>query len=350
MKRIAFFDTKPYDKRSFEETNKNFGFDITYFKAHLNEETVGLTKGFDTVCAFVNDEITENVLKHLKKNGIELISMRCAGYNNIDLRAAYGNVHVTRVPSYSPYSVAEHAAALVLTLNRKTHRAFYRTRDNNFSIDGLMGFDLHGKTAGIIGTGKIGQIMINIMKGFGMKIYAYDLFPNESYAQENGVEYTDLETIYKESDVISLHCPLTPETHYLINEKAIELMKPGILLINTGRGLLIDTRALIDGLKSGKIGGAGLDVYEEEAKYFFEDFSSSSISDDILARLMTFPNVLITSHQGFFTKEALQNIAETSLQNIKDFYEDKALKNEICYQCRGKCVKPGKKRCFEIKS
>jgi D-lactate dehydrogenase len=212
-----------------------------------------------------------------------------------------------------------------------------------------MGFDLHGKTAGIIGTGKIGQIMIDIMKGFGMKIYAYDLFPNESYAKENGVEYTDLETLYKESDVISLHCPLTPETHYLINDKAIELMKPGILLINTGRGLLIDSKALINGLKSGKIGGAGLDVYEEEAKYFFEDFSSSSISDDILARLMTFPNVLITSHQGFFTKEALQNIAETSLQNIKDFYDDKVLKNEICYQCHGDCVKPGKKRCFQIK-
>ena len=346
MKKIAFFDTKPYDKRSFDEVNKSFGFDIKYFKARLNKETVELTDGYDAVCAFVNDEIDKDVLEHLKEHKIDLISMRCAGYNNVDLKYAYKRVHVTRVPSYSPYSVSEHAAALMLALNRKTHRAFYRTRDGNFSIDGLMGFDLHGKTAGVIGTGKIGQVFIDIMKGFGMRILAYDLYPNESYAKQAGIQYTDLKTLYKESDVISLHCPLTPETHYLIDDEAIEAMKPGVLLINTGRGLLINTKALISGLKKGKIGGAGLDVYEEEADYFFEDFSSETIGDDILARLMTFPNVLITSHQGFFTKEALHNIAETTLQNIKDFFDDEVLSNEICYQCNGNCVKPGEKRCF----
>ena len=346
MKKIAFFDTKPYDKRSFDEVNKDFGFDIKYFKTRLSKETVELTDGYDAVCAFVNDELDKAVLEHLLEHKIDLVALRCAGYNNVDLKYAYDHVHIMRVPSYSPYSVAEHAAALILSLNRKTHRAFYRTRDGNFSIDGLMGFDLHGKTAGVIGTGKIGQSLINILKGFGMRVLAQDIYPNEKFAKETGIEYTDLNTLYKESDVISLHCPLTPETHYLINDEAIELMKPGVLLINTGRGQLINTRSLIKGLKQGKIGGAGLDVYEEEADYFFEDFSSTTISDDILARLMTFPNVLITSHQGFFTREALNNIAETTLQNIKDFFNDEYLANEICYQCKGNCVKPGKKRCF----
>ncbi len=346
MIKIAFFDTKPYDKRSFDEVNKAFGFEIKYFKTRLSNETVELTDGYDVVCAFVNDELDKSVLEHLQKHGIELIALRCAGYNNVDLKQAYEHVHVVRVPSYSPYSVAEHASALILALNRKTHRAYYRTRDGNFSIDGLMGFDLHGKTAGIIGTGKIGQSLISILKGYGMRILAFDLFPNHEYAKTAGIEYTDLKTLYKESEVISLHCPLTPETHYLINDEAVDLMKPGVILINTGRGLLINTLALIKGLKSGKIGGAGLDVYEEEAKYFFEDFSNSAISDDILARLMTFPNVLITSHQGFFTREALLSIAETTLQNISDFYNDKVLQHEICYKCNGNCVKPGKKRCF----
>jgi len=346
MKKIAFFDTKPYDKRSFEEVNKAFAYEIKYFKTRLSSETVELTDGYDVVCAFVNDELDKNVLDHLQEHGIELIALRCAGYNNVDLNSAYGRIHILRVPSYSPYSVAEHASALISALNRKTHRAYYRTRDGNFSIDGLMGFDLHGKTAGVIGTGKIGQCLISILKGYGMRVLAFDLYPNHEYAKSVGIEYTDLETLYKESEVISLHCPLTPETHYLINDKAINMMKPGVLLINTGRGQLINTLALIRGLKSGKIGGAGLDVYEEEAKYFFEDFSNSAISDDVLARLMTFPNVLITSHQAFFTREALQSIAETTLQNIRDFYDDKTLNNEICYQCGGNCVKPGKKRCF----
>jgi D-lactate dehydrogenase len=346
MKRIAFFDTKPYDKRSFNEVNKNFGFEIKYFRSRLSNETVELTDGYDAVCAFVNDELDKSVLNHLQEHDIELISLRCAGYNNVDLSHAYERVHVLRVPSYSPYSVAEHASALISSLNRKTHRAYYRTRDGNFSIDGLMGFDLHGKTAGVIGTGKIGQCLISILKGYGMHVLAFDLYPNHEYAKNASIKYTDLETLYKESDVISLHCPLTPETHYLINNEAIDMMKPGVLLINTGRGQLINSLALIKGLKSGRIGGAGLDVYEEEAKFFFEDFSNSAISDDVLARLMTFPNVLITSHQAFFTREAIKSIAETTLQNINDFFNDNVLKNEICYQCNSNCVKPGKKRCF----
>jgi D-lactate dehydrogenase len=346
MKKIAFFDTKPYDKTFFEEANRKFGFDIRYFKEHLNENTAELTAGFDAVCAFVNDTLNKAVIEHLHEHGIELVVLRCAGYNHVDLSAAYKHAHVLRVPRYSPYSVAEHAMALLLTLNRKTHRAYYRTRDGNFSINGLMGFDLHGKTAGIIGTGKIGQCLISILKGCGMNILAHDRYPNESYAKETGITYTDLQTLYRESDVISLHCPLTPETHYMINAEAIENMKEGVLLINTGRGQLIDTRALINGLKKGRIGGAGLDVYEEEAEYFFEDFSDSAIDDDVLARLMTFPNVLITSHQAFFTREALQNIADTTLGNADDFFHDRFLENEICYRCGGECVKPGKKRCF----
>lgn len=346
MKKIAFFDTKPYDREFFDRANKEYGYDIRYFKTHLNENTAELSEGFDAVCAFVNDYLNGQVIDHIKEHGIGLIALRSADYNNVDLKHAYRRIHVMHVPSYSPYSVAEHALALITSLNRKTHRAYYRTRDGNFSINGLMGFDLHGKTAGIIGTGKIGQCLIDILLGCGMRILAYDLHPKISYAEEKGVIYTDLEQLYRESDVISLHCPLTPETHYLINDEAIELMKPGVLLINTGRGLLINSRALIKGLKSGKIGGAGLDVYEEEAEYFFEDFSNATISDDVLARLMTFPNVLITSHQAFFTREALQNIADTTLKNIDDFFNDRPLQNEICYQCGGNCVKPGRKRCW----
>lgn len=346
MKKIAFFDTKPYDREFFDRTNKEYGYDIRYFKTHLNENTAELSEGFDAVCAFVNDDLNGRVIDHIKEHGIGLIALRSAGYNNVDLKHAYKRIHVMHVPSYSPYSVAEHALALITALNRKTHRAYYRTRDGNFSINGLMGFDLHGKTAGIIGAGKIGQCLIDILKGCGMRILAYDLHPKINWAKEKGVIYTDLEQLYRESDVISLHCPLTPETHYLINDDAISMMKPGVLLINTGRGLLINTRALIKGLKSGKIGGAGLDVYEEEAEYFFEDFSDSAISDDVLARLMTFPNVLITSHQAFFTREALQNIADTTLKNIDDFFNERPLKNEICYHCKGNCVKPGQKRCW----
>ncbi|MCK5177861.1 MAG: 2-hydroxyacid dehydrogenase, partial [Candidatus Aenigmarchaeota archaeon] len=269
--KIAFFDTKPYDRESFDAMNSKYGFSIKYFKGHLNNDTVELTKKHDVVCAFVNDILDKKIIETLKNNGIKLIAMRCAGYNNVDLNAAYENIHVVRVPDYSPYAVAEHAAALMIGLNRKTHKAYYRTRDGNFAINGLLGFDMHGKTAGVIGTGKIGKCLVSILKGFGMKVYAYDLLPDEAYAKDAGIQYTTLDELYKISDIISLHCPLTPETDYMINEKSIAQMKDGVMIINTGRGKLIDTKALIEALKSGKVGAAGLDVYEEESEYFFED-------------------------------------------------------------------------------
>jgi len=346
MKKIAFFDTKVYDQKSFDESNKSYGFHITYYPLHLNEDTVNLVKGFDVVCVFVNDRLNKTVIEKLKENGVELIALRCAGYNNVDLKEAHGHIHVVRVPAYSPHAVAEHAVALIMSLNRKTHRAYDRVRDGNFSINGFLGFDMHGKKAGIIGLGKIGKCLALILKGFGMDVLVYDNFPDEDFANTSGVHYVSLDTLYKESDIISLHCPLTPETNHMVNEASIAKMKPGVMIINTGRGKLIDTKALVDGLKSGKIGAAGLDVYEEESEYFFEDFSSSVIGDDVLARLLTFPNVLITSHQGFFTKEALANIASTTLENIKEFFGGGYLKNEICYRCQQECKKVKKMRCF----
>lgn len=344
--RIAFFDTKPYDKIFFDEANKEHSFDIKFLLPHLTHETAELARGFDAVCAFVNDRIDKDTLDVLKKNDIQLIAMRCAGYNNVDLKVAYGSVHVVRVPAYSPHAVAEHAMALALCLNRKIHRAYNRVRDGNFTLNGLLGFDLYGKTAGVIGTGKIGKCLIAILKGFGMRVLAYDAFPDEVFAKEQGVSYVDLSQLCRDSDIISLHCPLTPQTQHLVNEKMIAGMKDGVVLINTGRGELIDTHALIEGLKNGKVGAAGLDVYEEESEYFFEDFSSSVISDDMLARLLTFPNVLITAHQGFFTQEAMHNIAHTALMNIKDFFNGGFLPNEICYRCNKTCLKKANKRCF----
>lgn len=347
--KIAVFDAKPYDIESLNHKNKEFNFELKFFKSHLTPDTLPLVKGFDAVCLFVNDVVNEPIAEELKQSGVKLIALRCSGYNNIDLKAVLGKVHVVRVPSYSPYAVAEHALAMMLTLNRKTHKAFYRTQDNNFTINGLLGFDMHGKTAGVIGTGQIGRVLISILKGFGMKVLAYDTFENKEAAINLGFEYVQLEEIYKKSDIISLHCPLTPETQYLINEKSIGLMKNGVMLINTSRGKLIDTKALIKGLKSGKIGYAGLDVYEEEGDTFFEDLSSTILTDDVLARLLTFHNVLITSHQAFFTQEALDNIAATTFNNIKDFFEDKPLKNEICYHCGQdtmNCDKIKNGRCF----
>lgn len=344
--KIIFFDSKPYDKCFFEGANKNYGYEIKYYKGHLNSETALFTDGYDVVCAFVNDVIDKNVINILDKNGVKLIALRCAGYNNVDLKAAYGTIHVLRVPGYSPYAVAEHAVALMLSLNRKTHRAYYRTRDGNFSINGLLGFDMYRTIAGVIGTGKIGKCLIDILKGFGMGILAYDTHADEKYALKKGIEFVSLQKLYAESDIISLHCPLTRETHRLINKESISQMKKGVMIINTGRGDLVNTKDLIKGLKTGQIGSAGLDVYEEESDYFFEDFSSTMISDDVLARLMTFPNVLITSHQGFFTKEALSNIASTTLDNIKEFFDGGFLKNEICYKCAKECRKKQNKRCF----
>jgi D-lactate dehydrogenase len=274
------------------------------------------------------------MIDYLQEYGIRLIALRSSGFNNIDLKAALGRMKVVRVPAYSPYAVAEHTVALMLTLNRKIHRAYFRTRDANFALNGLLGFDMNGKTAGIIGTGRIGKVLAKILSGFGMRVQLNDKFPDGKFAGESGLEYVSLERIYRESDIISLNCPLTRETEYMINSEAISLMKRGVMLINTGRGKLIRTQDLIEGLKSGQIGSAGLDVYEEESQYFFEDLSDRVLGDDILARLLTFNNVIITSHQGFFTREAIHNIAETTLKNIDDYFSGRRLGNEVCYNCQ----------------
>jgi len=327
---IAFFDTKPYDSASFDEHNKDFGFDIYYYEAQLNKDNAVLAKGSEIVCAFVNATIDAEVLDILAKNGVKLVALRSAGFNNVDLKAAAKrNIKVVRVPAYSPYAVAEHTLALMLTLNRKTHKAYSRTREGNFALHGLMGFDMCGKTAGIIGTGKIAKILIRTLRAMGMQVLAYDLYPDTDFSKETDITYTNLGNLYRKSDIISLHCPLTKETEHLINHEAIAKMKEGVMIINTGRGKLIDTKSLIKGLKSKKIGFAGLDVYEEEEEYFFEDMSDFVMDDDMLARLLSFNNVIVTSHQGFFTKEALSNIAQTTLENIKEFVDGKMLSNEV---------------------
>ena len=328
--KIAFFGTKPYDRESFDQANEAYGFDIRYFKGHLTPESAILAQGAAAVCIFVNDTADAAAIHALKEQGVPLIALRCAGCNNVDLEAAARDgLTVVRVPAYSPYAVAEHAVALMLALNRKIHRAYWRTRDGNFALHGLMGFDMHGKTAGIIGTGKIARILIRILRGFGMEVLGYDLYPDEAFAREVEMRYVTLDELYAQSDIISLHCPLTEQTRYLIDSSAIERMKPGVVLINTGRGQLIHSQALIDGLKEKKIGAAGLDVYEEEGDYFYEDKSDKIIDDDTLARLLSFNNVIVTSHQGFFTREALANIAETTLSNIRDFTEGRPLANEV---------------------
>lgn len=344
---IAFFDTKPYDREFFDAANRDLGYRIKYLGARLNIDTVKLAEGFPVVCAFVNDTLDADVITQLRAAGVRFVALRCAGYNNVDLQAAHGVLHVARVPAYSPHAVAEHAVALMLSLNRKIHKAYYRTRDNNFAIHGLLGFDLHGKTAGVIGTGKIGCILAGILRGFGMEVLAYDPYPNEKAARDTGFRYAPIEDVYRRSHVLSLHCPLTPETHHMINAGSIALMREGVVLINTGRGKLIRTSDLIKGLKSHKIGAAGLDVYEEEEDYFFEDFSSRMVDDDQLARLLTFPNVLVTSHQAFFTREALTSIAETTLDNVRRFLAGEPLPNEICYRCGEEiCRKATEGRCF----
>ena len=329
---IAFFGTKPYDEKSFNTANELYGFDIRYYKGHLNKNNLILTQGADVVCIFVNDTADKDIIDAMVENGVKLLALRNAGFINVDLKAAEGKLKVVRVPAYSPYAVAEYAVALMLTLNRKIHRAYWRTRDGNFSLHGLMGFDMHGKTVGIIGTGKIAKILIRILKGFGMNILANDLYPDYKFAQEMDITYTSLDELYHNADIISLHCPLTDETKYIINADSISKMKDGVMLINTGRGMLIHTNDLIEGLKNKKIGSAGLDVYEEESEYFYEDKSDKIIDDDVLARLLSFNNVVVTSHQAFFTHEAMQNIAETTLQNIQDFINNKKLINEVKYK------------------
>ncbi|MBP6634851.1 MAG: 2-hydroxyacid dehydrogenase, partial [Paludibacter sp.] len=284
---------------------------------------------FDAVCIFVNAVADAEVIDELAKNDVKVIALRCAGYNNVDLNAAKNRIKVVRVPAYSPYAVAEHTLALMLTLNRKTHKAYNRTREGNFALNGLMGFDMHGKTAGIIGTGKISKILIQTLRSMGLKVIAYDIFPDYAFAEKYEIEYSSLDHLYANADIISLHCPLTKDTEYIINETSIAKMKNGVMIINTGRGKLINTHALIQGLKSKKIGAAGLDVYEEESDYFFEDRSNRVMDDDILARLLSFNNVIVTSHQAFFTQEAMHNIAETTLQNIQDFIDEKPLVNEV---------------------
>ena len=327
--KIAFFGAKPYDIASFDKVNEKYNYDIRYYKGHLNPNNVVLTQDMDAVCIFVNDTADAAVIDAMVDNGVKLLALRCAGFNNVDLKAAKGKLPVVRVPAYSPYAVAEYSLALMLSLNRKIHRAYWRTRDGNFSLNGLMGFDMHGKTIGIIGTGKIARILIRLLKGFGMRILAYDLYPDMKFAGEEGISYVSLDELYRESDIISLHCPLTDQTKYMIDKDSIDKMKEGVMIINTGRGQLINTNDLIEGLKEKKIAAAGLDVYEEEGEYFYEDKSDKIIDDDVLARLLSFNNVIVTSHQAFFTKEALHNIAETTLQNIEDFRCHRPLVNEV---------------------
>ena len=328
--KIAFYDTRSYDRDAFTSANRDFLYNIDFFDFRLSEKTALTAKGYDAVCVFVNDKLDKDTINILKDEGIKLIILRCAGFNNVDLEAAEAaNIKVVRVPAYSPHAVAEHAVALLMALTRKIPQAYLRTRSGNFTLDGLTGRDLNGLTAGIMGTGKIGKCMADILNGFGMKIILYDVYPSKEWAEEKGYEYVTLEELFKRADVLTLHCPLTDTTKHIINDKSLELMKKDAVIINTGRGALIETAALVKALKQNLIGGAALDVYEEESKYFFNDWSVNVISDDTLARLLTFPNVIITGHQAFLTKDALEAIAHVSLQNAKDFSEGKELVNQV---------------------
>ena len=330
MERIVFFGAKSYDRESFDKVNEKFGFELKYFKAHPTLDNVSLTQGATAVCVFVNDPVNADIVRAMADHGVKLIALRCAGYNNVDLQAAAEvGIRVVRVPAYSPHAIAEYALALMLAADRHIPRAVTRTRDGNFSLQGLLGFDLYGKTLGVIGTGKIAKVLVRMLSGFGMTILGYDPYPDEEFALVNAMQYVTLDELFQRSDIITLHCPLTPETRYVINAESIAKMKDGVMIVNTGRGQLIDTNALIEGLKSRKIGSAALDVYEEEGNYFYEDTSDAVIVDDTLARLLSFNNVYVTSHQAFFTREALHNIANTTLQNVKDFVEGKSLINEV---------------------
>ena len=329
MIKIAFFDTKEYDKKLFDKYNKDYGYEITYLESKLNAETAPLAKGYDVVCIFVNDVVDEKTIHILEECGVKLIALRCAGFNNVDIKKIGNKLKVVRVPAYSPYAVAEHAVALLLGIDRKIYKAYQRTKKYNFTLNGLLGFDIHGKTVGVIGTGKIGKVFCKIMKGFGAKVIAYDLYHDENAAKEIGYEYVDLDTLLKESDIISLHCPLTKETDKIINKETIEKMKKGVVIINTSRGKLIDTDSLIEKLEEGKIGGLGLDVYEDEEDFFMNDMSNSYKRDKDLSILLSMPNVVITSHQAFFTKEALDKIGSDTCENIKEFFETGSCKNEV---------------------
>lgn len=325
--KVAFFSTKSYDRRFFEAINATYQHDITFFEVPLNADTAMLATGYPAVCMFVNDVADTDTLNSLAANETQLLALRSAGFNTVNLqRAAELDIKVVRVPAYSPYAVAEHAVALILALNRKIYRAYNRVRDDNFALEGLLGFDLHGCTVGVIGTGRVGMVFAQIMQGFGCSVIGYDAYPNEQLTQ-----YVSLPELFEKSDIISLHCPLLPETYHLIDQSAIAQMKPGVMLINTSRGALIDTDAVITGIKTGKIGYLGIDVYEQEENLFFQDLSDTIIQDDTFQLLQSFPNVLITAHQAFFTRNALEAIATTTLSNVSDFEQGKPLKNEVVY-------------------
>ncbi|MDB4286370.1 2-hydroxyacid dehydrogenase [bacterium] len=330
--KIAVFSTQTFDRTYFSELNKDLEHEIEFFEAALNEHTTNLTQGFDAICVFVNDTVDSEVIQRLSENGVKLVALRCAGFNNVDIEAASKhNIKVVRVPRYSPQSVAEHAVALILTLNRKTHKAYNRIREGNFSLERLKGFELAGKTVGVIGTGFIGAFFSRIMLGFGCKVIAFDIHPSEKLRKE-GVEFVPFDTLLETSDIISLHCPLNTHTHHIINKSGFSKMKKGVMLINTSRGALIDTKAAINSLKNEKLGYLGIDVYEQEEALFFRDLSESIIQDDQIARLLAFPNVLLTSHQGFFTHEALEEITTTTLANITAIESGVECGNEVIFQ------------------
>lgn len=345
MIKVVFYDTKDYDKASFEKYGSLSSFEFVFLETKLNEYTVELARDADVVCVFVNDTVNVEVINKLYEYGVKLIALRCAGFNNVDLGAAFGKIHIVHVPAYSPYAVAEHTMALLLTSVRRIHKAYIRTRDFNFSLNGFKGFDFHGKIVGVIGTGKIGQIFIGICRGFGMNVIAYDKFP----LKDSDIKYVTLDELFNRSDIISLHCPLNDETHHIINADSISKMKKGVVLVNTSRGALVDAEALLEGIKDRIIGAACLDVYEEEADVFFEDRSGHIMNDDLLLRLISMPNVIVTSHQAFLTDEALNNIAETTINNILSYFNNDGIcDNELCYHC-GKleiCKKERKERCF----
>ena len=342
--RIAFFDAKTYDRPSFDRFGGEQGVEFKYLEAKLNEDTVELAHGFDGVCVFVNDTVNATVIDRLCELGVKIIALRCAGFNNVDMKHAFGKIHVVRVPAYSPYAVAEHTMALLLTSIRRIHKAYIRSRDFNFSLANMTGFDLHGKTVGVIGTGRIGRVFVDICRGFGMKVLCYDKFPAPELDNGDTIRYVGLDELFESSDIISLHCPLTEDTYHIIDEETLAKCKKGVVLLNTSRGALVDAEALLAGIKSRHVGAACLDVYEEESDLFFEDNSGHILEDDVLARLISMPNVIVTSHQAFLTEEALSNIAETTVQNIVELTATGSCPNELCYRggtaedCKtGKC-------------
>lgn len=341
---IAFYDTKEYDRPAFEYFCTQRNISVKFIDSHLNDITVKLAEGCEAICIFVNDVVTKHIVDELFNMGIKAIFLRCAGFNNVDLNACYGKIHVFRVPAYSPYAVAEHAFALLLTSVRRIHKAYNRTKEYNFSLNGLTGFDLHGKTVGVIGAGKIGRVFIDIAKGFGMNVLAYDLYASPI----EGVQFVTLDELFEKSDIISLHCPLTSENQFLINKDTINKMKHGVIIINTSRGGLINSKDLLEGIKKRRVSGAVLDVYDEEGDIFYEDKSNHIMNNDILLQLIAMPNVIITSHQAFLTKEALENIADTTTKNIVDFFASDYSENEVCYHCPNiqNCKKKRKARCF----